>query len=119
MQWRWHSDWFLQYRRASGKLRVRIREKGGAGFQFLHPAQLEAAQDAQPLDMECVVPSLDFETPLKQEKSFSTCSLSHSGQDTPLSDDPKTSFSNSDSHFKHLNSNIGITTSAVNPFDFQ
>jgi hypothetical protein len=84
----------------------------------LHPAQLEAEQDEQPLDMECVLPSLDLETPLKQEKSFSTFVLSHSGQETPLSDDPKTSFSNSDWHFRHLNSNIGIKTSNKNHFKF-
>jgi len=100
-------------------LPVRIHKKLGGAFQFLQPAQLEAAQDEQPLDMEWVLPSLDLETPLKQEKSFSTCSLSHSGQETPLSDEPKTSFSNSESHFKHLNSNIGMATSTVNPFEFQ
>jgi hypothetical protein len=33
----------------------------------LHPAQLDAAQEEQPLDMDCVLPSLDFDTPLKHE----------------------------------------------------
>jgi hypothetical protein len=79
----------------------------------LQPAQLEAAHDEQPLDMECVLPSLDFETPLKHENSFSTSPDWHSGQETPFSEDPKTSFSNSDLHFKHLNSNIGIATSTA------
>jgi len=81
----------------------------------LQPAQLEDEQEEQPLDMECVLPSLDLETPLKQEYCFSTFSELHSGQEMPSSEDPKTSFSNSDSHFVHLNSNIGITTS-VNDF---
>lgn len=88
-----------------------MRGRIPSGLQFLHPAQLEAEQDEQPLDMERVLPSLDLETPLKHEKSLSISLLSHSGQETPFSEGPKTSFSNSDWHFRHLNSNIGITTS--------
>jgi len=73
--------------------------------------QLEAEQEEQPLDMDWVLPSLERETPEKQEKSFSTSSDWQPGQEIPLSEFPNTSFSNSDSHFKHLNSNIGITSS--------
>jgi hypothetical protein len=73
--------------------------------------QLVAEQEEQPLDMEWVLPSLERDTPLKLENIFSTLSDSQSGQVTPFSDDPKTSFSNSDSHFRHLNSNIGMATS--------
>jgi len=83
----------------------------------LQLAQLVAAHEEQPLDMDCVLPSLDRDTPLKLEKSFSTSPDWQSGHETPFSDDPNTSFSNSDSHFKHLNSNIGIATSAVFLFE--
>jgi hypothetical protein len=79
----------------------------------LQPAQLEAEQEEQPDDIDRVLPSLDRETPLKQEKSLSTSPDLQSGQLMPFSEDaPKTSFSNSASHFKHLYSNIGIATSA-------
>jgi hypothetical protein len=37
----------------------------------LHPAQLEALQEEHPEDIAWLVPSLDRETPLKQEKSLS------------------------------------------------
>jgi hypothetical protein len=33
----------------------------------LQPAQLEALQEEHPEDIECVLPSLDRDTPLKQE----------------------------------------------------
>jgi hypothetical protein len=33
----------------------------------LQPAQLEAAQEEHPLDMDVVLPLLERETPLKQE----------------------------------------------------
>jgi hypothetical protein len=78
----------------------------------LQLAQLEEEQEEQPLDIECVVPSLPRETPLKLEKSFSISADWQSGQDIPLGL-PNTSFSNSESHFRHLYSNIGITTSAA------
>jgi hypothetical protein len=58
--------------------------------------------------MVLVVPSLERETPLKLEKSRSTSPDLQSGHWTPFSDAPKTSFSNSDSHFRHLYSNMGI-----------
>jgi len=41
-------------------------------YAVLQPAQLEALQEEQPDDIECVEPSLERETPLKQEKSLST-----------------------------------------------
>jgi hypothetical protein len=67
--------------------------------------------------MERVVPSLDLETPLKLENSLSISAEWQSGHATPFSDGvPKTSFSNSDSHFKHLYSKIGMITSAVRFF---
>jgi hypothetical protein len=39
---------------------------------LLQPAQLEAWQEEQPEVMGRVLPSLERETPLKQEKSLST-----------------------------------------------
>jgi hypothetical protein len=75
----------------------------------LQLAQLEAAQDEQPEDMVRVVPSLERETPLKLEKSLSTLFDWQSGQLIPFSEDaPNTSFSNSDSHLRHLYSNMGM-----------
>jgi hypothetical protein len=82
----------------------------------LQPAQLDAAQEEQPDDMDLVDPSLPRETPLKQEKSCSTSLDSQSGHWIPFPDpEPKTSFSNSASHFRHLYSNIGIVLRI--PFD--
>ena len=80
----------------------------------MQPEQLEAEQDEQPLDMEWVVPSLPRDTPLKHENSCSTSSDWQSGQVTlfPV-EGPTTSFSNSDAHFKHLNSYIGIAASCM------
>lgn len=72
-------------------------------------AQLEALQEEHPEDMECVEPSLERETPLKLEKSLSIACDWQSGQEISASDDPNTSFSNSDSHFWQRYSNIGIT----------
>jgi len=60
--------------------------------------------------MEWVVPSLERETPLKLEKSRSTSFDRQSGHSTPFPEAaPNTSFSNSDSHFRHLYSNMGIS----------
>jgi hypothetical protein len=36
-------------------------------YAVLQPEQLDAAQEEQPDDMDCVDPSLERETPLKQE----------------------------------------------------
>jgi hypothetical protein len=78
----------------------------------LQPAQLEALQEEHLEDRDRVLPSPDRETPLKQEKILSTLCDLHSGQSMSFSEDiPKTSFSNSELHFKHLYSKIGITTS--------
>jgi len=82
---------------------------GAAALQaLLQPAQLEAAQEEQPEDIECVVPSLERDTPLKLEKSRSTSFDWQPGQQIPLSDDPNTIFSNSVSHLRHRYSKIGI-----------
>jgi hypothetical protein len=84
----------------------------------LQPAQLEALQEEHPEDIDRVLPSLERETPLKHEKSRSTSEDWHLGQWMPFSeDDPNTSFSNSCSHFAHLYSNIGMTTSNHSSFD--
>jgi hypothetical protein len=77
----------------------------------LHPAQPEELQEEHPEDIVWVLPSLERETPLKLENSLSTSLDSQSGQEIPLSEDPKISFSNSDSHFKHLYSNMGMFSS--------
>jgi len=75
----------------------------------LQPAQLEAEQEEQPDDMERVVPSLERETPLKLEKSCSTSFDWQSGHSMPFPEAaPKTNLSNSDSHFRHLYSKMGI-----------
>jgi len=82
----------------------------------LQPEQLEALQEAQPEDMECVVPSADRETPLKLEKSCSTSVAWQSGHWMPLPDaGPKTSFSNSESHLRHLYSKMGMAFLARKP----
>lgn len=79
----------------------------------MQPAQLEAWHEEQPEDIVCVLPSLERETPLKLENSLSISPDWQSGQLIPFSEDaPNTSFSNSESHFRHLNSNIGISTSS-------
>ncbi len=76
----------------------------------MQPAQLEALQEEHPDDIVWVEPSLERETPLKQENILSTSPDWQSGHLMPFSDaDPKTSFSNSDSHFRHLYSNMGMT----------
>ena len=83
-------------------------------YAVLQPAQLEELQEEHPDDIEWVVPSPDRETPLKLEKSLSISFDWHWGQAIPFSDDaPKTSFSNSESHFKHLYSKIGILISSL------
>jgi len=53
---------------------------------------------------------------LKLEKSLSIFCDRQSGHWMPLSDDPKTNFSNSDSQLKHLYSKIGMVTSAYNAY---
>jgi hypothetical protein len=70
----------------------------------LQLAQLEELQEEHPDDMVWLLPSLERLTPLNAEKSCSTLFDWHSGQAIPFSDDPNTSFSNSFSHFRHLNS---------------
>jgi len=80
----------------------------------LQPAQLEAEQEEQPEDIECVLPSLERETPLKLEKSCSTSPDWHSGQTIPLFRDcPKTSFSNSEEHLRHRYSKMGMAASIL------
>jgi len=80
----------------------------------LQPAQLEELHEEHPDDMECELPSLERETPLKQENSLSTSFDWQSGQLIPFSEAAlNTSFSNSDSHFRHLYSKMGMTTSAL------
>ena len=49
-------------------MRERIPDGEGTRlYQCLQPAQLEEAQEEQPLDMEWVLPSLERDTPLKLE----------------------------------------------------
>jgi hypothetical protein len=79
------------------------------GQALLQLEQLDAWQEEQPEDMVCELPSVERETPLKLEKRRSIFSDWQSGHSMPLSDDPKTNFSNSDSHCKHLYSKIGMT----------
>jgi len=76
---------------------------GAAQIQaLLQPEQLEAWQDEQPDERERVLPLLERETPLKLENSLSISCDSHWGHAIPSSDsDPKTSFSNSERHFRH------------------
>jgi hypothetical protein len=75
----------------------------------LQPAQLDALQEEHAEDRDRVLPSPERETPLKQEKILSTSRDLHSGQSMSFSEDtPRTSFSNSVSHFKHLYSKMGI-----------
>jgi hypothetical protein len=82
-------------------------------YALLQLVQLDAEQDEQPEDMGRVVPSLERETPLKLENSCSTSLDWQPGHCIPFSDDtPKTSFSNSDAHFRHLYSNIGIASTS-------
>ena len=87
-----------------------ILEKGCDAYHaLLQLAQLEALQEEHPEDIGRDVPSLERETPLKLENSLSISPDWQSGQAIPFSDDiPKISFSNSDSHFRHLYSNMGI-----------
>jgi hypothetical protein len=90
-----------------------VRNQAAKAYAVLQLAQLEALQEEHPEDIEWVAPSLDRETPLKLEKSLSISFDWHRGQAIPFSDDaPKTSFSNSDSHFRHLYSKIGMATSS-------
>ena len=95
-----------------------ILEKGCDAYHaLLQLAQLEALQEEHPEDIGRDVPSLERETPLKLENSLSISPDWQSGQAIPFSDDiPKISFSNSDSHFRHLYSNMGMATSNQNPF---
>ena len=89
-----------------------MRIQAAKFYADLQLAQLEELQEEHPEDIEWVAPSLDRETPLKLEKSLSISFDWHWGHSIPFSDDaPKTSFSNSESHFKHLYSKIGMATS--------
>lgn len=93
-----------------------MRSQAEKFYAVLQLAQLEALQEEHPEDIEWVAPSLDRETPLKLEKSLSISFDWHCGQAIPFSDDaPKTSFSNSESHFKHLYSKIGMLLPSTLP----
>jgi hypothetical protein len=93
---------------------LRHKALRGLYYALLQLAQLDDAQDEHPEDIGFVEPSLDRETPLKLEYNCSTSLDRHSGHRIPACD-PKTSFSNSESHFRHLNSNIGIPSTSSIP----
>jgi len=80
---------------------------------YLHPAQLEARQEAQPEEMERTAPSPARVRAEKPEKSFSTFLDSQAGQATVSSAPaPRTSCSKTRSHFRHSYSKIGTNTSS-------